>query len=675
MPPTAVVGTLTRRALTTSVLALAGLVVFGMSLVTAASPSLTATGHDSAAASSSGGSVGEPAAPNVLGDPHYAVTIQRSVAESSYSAVGDILHYSFLVTNTGDTRIRGPVIVYDSRAVDEACPSLATVGNGDAWFDPGESVTCSASYTIRQGDLDTGSVTNWSSAQVDWYLTSFDPMTVRASLHPGLGLTKAVSESTYAAPGDRLHYSFTVTNSGDTRLHGPVAIDDLRTNDEACPSATSVGNGDAWLDPGEVITCSATHAVTQGNLDAGSLTNTATATADGITSNTASATSTAERHPRLVLAKHVAEQTYGPGDALHFTFVVRNSGNVRVRGPVTIHDALTTDEACPEVSSVGDGDGWLDVGESITCSSTYTATVADLAAGSLTNVAHASADGTDSDDDSVTVPATSEPSLHLVKSVTKRWFVQQPGTTLRYTFKVTNDGAVRLAGPVIVHDALTDDEACPAVTSVGNGDAWLDPGETITCSAAYVTDARDIAATAVTNTAHASAGGTDSNGGRATSRLTPTLFVLLDASASIRDGKGATIAKYNAALATWKARFPLSPYNLTLFNTRSIRERYVDRSVRSIPPLTRATFHPVGRTPLYDAVAAAIRRLDTRSATDDIRFLICTDGKDNESVHFTARSLARLIVHKERKGWRFVYLGPSLADLSAAVAQVRQESR
>jgi len=261
MPPTAVVGTLTRRALTTSVLALAGLVVLGMSLVTAASPSLTATGHDSAASSSSGGPVTEPAAANLLGDPHYAVTIQRSVAESSYSAVGDILHYSFLVTNTGDTRIRGPVIVYDSRAVDEACPSLATVGNGDAWFDPGESVTCSASYTIRQGDLDTGSVTNWSSAQVDWYLTSFDPMTVRASLHPGLGLTKAVSESTYAAPGDRLHYSFVVTNSGDTRLHGPVAIDDLRTSDEACPSATSVGNGDAWLDPGEVITCSATHAL------------------------------------------------------------------------------------------------------------------------------------------------------------------------------------------------------------------------------------------------------------------------------------------------------------------------------------------------------------------------------------------------------------------------------
>ena len=157
--------------------------------------------------------------------------------------------------------------------------------------------------------------------------------------------------------------------------------------------------------------------------------------------------------------------------------------------------------------------------------------------------------------------------------------------------------------------------------------------------------------------------------------MTPTLFVLLDASASIRSRERATITRYNAALATWKIRFPLSPYSLTLFNSRSTGERYVDRSVRSIPLLTRATFHPVGRTPLYDAAAAAIRGLDARTATDDIRFLICTDGMDNESGRFTARSLATLIAQKERKGWRFVYLGPSLGDLRAAVAQVRQESR
>ena len=485
---------------------------------------------------------------------------------------------------------------------------------------------------------------------------------------PKLSLAKSAVEATYDAVGDTIHYELLVTNTGNVPLAGPVAIDDDLATDEACPALTGIGDNDAELDVGEAVTCTATVTASQGDLDAGSIVNTATASAGGTTSPSDTATVDADPKPALTLEKSATESTYDAvGDVIHYAFLVTNTGNVRIAGPVTIDDDRTTDEACPAVTTVGDEDAWLDVGEAVTCTATHTVISADLEAGELVNIASATASAVTSPTDTVTIEATITAAIGLVKSVEETEFAQVAGQTIHFRFTVTNTGNVRLEGPVTIDDSMTSDEACPSLATVGNEDAWFDPGETIVCTATYVTTEADVAAKHVDNVATASVGPVDSDESTAEVRMAPTLAVLLDTSGSMRSRVRATVRRYNALLAEWQARTDLAPYSLTLFSSLRFTERYLDVTIATVPKMTVKTIGAGGHTPLYDAAAHAIRDLEARHPIGQVVFVISTDGRDNASTTETKASLATLIRHMKRAhGWRFVYDGTHLASLEAA---------
>ena len=93
------------------------------------------------------------------------LTLDKTAMPTTYSAAGQMIGYSYLVTNTGDegTIDGGGVTVSDDKA-SATCPDLTTVGDNDDVLDPGESVTCTASYSIIAADLAAGSVTNTATA-------------------------------------------------------------------------------------------------------------------------------------------------------------------------------------------------------------------------------------------------------------------------------------------------------------------------------------------------------------------------------------------------------------------------------------------------------------------------------------------------------------------------------
>ena len=125
-----------------------------------------------------------------------ALTLVKTATPQTYTAAGQTISYSYLVTNSGNVSLAGPVTVTDDKAT-VTCPAVSTVGNNNATLDPGEAITCTASYTITQADLNSGSVTNVATAHAGGTNSNQDTETVTAVQTKTLSLVKTATPSTY----------------------------------------------------------------------------------------------------------------------------------------------------------------------------------------------------------------------------------------------------------------------------------------------------------------------------------------------------------------------------------------------------------------------------------------------------------------------------------------------
>ncbi|MEN4936490.1 DUF7507 domain-containing protein, partial [Pantoea agglomerans] len=138
-------------------------------------------------------------------------------------------------------------------------------------------ITCTATYTVTQADIDAGTVTNIASASDGTTTSPTDTVTVTATRNPALTIDKTTTTPSYAAVGDVLSYSYLVTNSGNTTITAAITVSDDRIATVTCPALPAGG-----LAPTQSITCTATYTVTQADIDAGTVTNIASAS-DGTT--------------------------------------------------------------------------------------------------------------------------------------------------------------------------------------------------------------------------------------------------------------------------------------------------------------------------------------------------------------------------------------------------------
>jgi hypothetical protein len=134
--------------------------------------------------------------------------------------------------------------------------------------------------------------THWNTAD-SLFLHAGSPSGVTGTA--ALSLARTMSPTTYSAVGQAVSYGYTVTNGGTLTL-GPAqfTVSDTKV-DAGAPFAC--GPASMTLSPGATVTCSASHTITQADLDTGSVTSSATASGGGATSASASVTVTAVPPP------------------------------------------------------------------------------------------------------------------------------------------------------------------------------------------------------------------------------------------------------------------------------------------------------------------------------------------------------------------------------------------
>ena len=342
--------------------------------------------------------------------------------------------------------------------------------------------------------------------------------------------------------GDEVDYSYLVSNTGSVTLD-PVTINDPQ------PGLSAVSCPAAPLSPGASTTCTATYPITQADLDAGVVTDTATASGQPPAGPAASsAPSTADvtlaAAPAIALLKSAAVDDQNGdfqidlGDTVTWSFTVTNNGNVTVHG-IAVSDPTAGPVSCA-ATSLAPGDDTV-----CTADTPHTIDQADVDAGIVSNTATSSA----LDPNGTAVPSNSSSTDTPVAqgsglTATKQAAVTDVdhdghtdlGDTIAYSVVVHNSGHVTLHS-VSITDPLAGTFTCPT--------APLAPGQSTTCTAttAYTITQADVDAGQVDNTATAHAldpaGATvDAPSSSVTTPVAATSSLLLVKHAAIADTSG-----------------------------------------------------------------------------------------------------------------------------------------
>src|SRR5439155_580363 len=147
---------------------------------------------------------------------------------------------SYTVTGSGQTPAIGLAIGNNSETVSEAVPQN--------WTLTGAGCT-----------LESGAVTG----SLDKTNHKVSSITIESGKTTALKLAKRASPTTYSTVGQTITYTYTITNSGNTTLAGPFAV-----NDNKIVGAISCASGP--LAPGVSTPCSSPpYTITQADIDAG----------------------------------------------------------------------------------------------------------------------------------------------------------------------------------------------------------------------------------------------------------------------------------------------------------------------------------------------------------------------------------------------------------------------
>ncbi|MHC1739497.1 MAG: sortase [Anaerolineaceae bacterium] len=268
------------------------------------------------------------------------LTLLKTTSAIDFQKTGDTISYNYLLTNSGNTSLYPPFLVSDdhiSGSVD--CTNSLSVLN------PSQSTSCTASYIIRDVDVTSKSVTNIASATA---LDAPGGVTVTSNQssvtvdEAQLTIDKRTSTVSYLSAGNKINYSYTLTNTGKVTLYAPFTVSDdhigvVLGTPFTCGTATS-------LAPGANTTCTSIYTVIAGDVTAGVVTNSATASgfdapSGGTEVKSALDSVTVNRITSPTISKVFSPDVMAIGQTSTLTFTILNPNSVPLTG-VAFSDVL-----------------------------------------------------------------------------------------------------------------------------------------------------------------------------------------------------------------------------------------------------------------------------------------------------------------------------------------------
>lgn len=143
------------------------------------------------------------------------------------------------------------------------------------------------------------------------------------------------------------------------------------------------------------------------------------------------------------------------------------------------------------------------------------------------------------------------------------------------------------------------------------------------------------------------------------SKITEVIF-LLDKSGSMHGLEESTIQGYEEFIDSQRKEEGTCLVT-TCFFSDTLMTIHSHQDIHSIPPMKKEDYIPKGCTALYDSIGYLIKDIDGYlegiSEERNIIFVIITDGLENASRKYDAKSIQSLISQKKECEWKFLFLG------------------
>ena len=432
-------------------------------------------------------------------------TLTGDALEGYIADLGDVITYSVTVKNTGNVDLAN-VELTDAMWKDEA-EVVGNIAQG------GKSAPYDYTHTVTEADVAEGKIENTAEATgtaKGETVTDSDTVTTNtATAQANLVVTKEVTRTATAADGkyalgETIVYKLTVQNTGNQSITEDITVEDSlegivdTTEDGRVTYADGVWTIEGGLAGRESVEITYTYTVQETDVEAGKITNAATASGGGHEDTDDKTVETEDPNPSLSVTKSATGEPeeggkYALGETVTYEVVVTNNGNV------TLTNIVVTDERTGAVFAKIDGAEIANGTNAYTIESmvpnashtfevTYVVTERDIldaadANGMLANSVTVEGENPDGEDPEPPQPGEAEvpveepnPSLTVTKTAMGEAPEDgyKPGDTVTYQVVVKNDGNLTLTNVVV-----TDERENAAFTTVEDANFEFD-GNTVT---------------------------------------------------------------------------------------------------------------------------------------------------------------------------------------------------